>query len=513
MAKANSFLYISLCLVVLFNGCLAKRWQQQQQFNQCQLDRLNALEPNNRIEAEAGVIESWDPNNQQFQCAGVAVVRHTLERNGLLLPQYSPTHQLIYIVQGRGYLGTVLPGCPETYQDSQQQQQQRHQQEQEQEQQQQQQEQGQSRRFRGDRHQKILHFRQGDIIAIPAGVAHWLYNNGDSQVVAVSLLDLNNQANQLDENPRFFYLAGNPDDEFQESGQGRRQQHQKGSDRRGNRKHGQRHEQQNNNNILSGFNSELLADILNVDVQTIRKLQGSEEERRSRKNIVKVDGELQVIRPPRSRQEQEREERQEREREREHRQSGRGRDNGLEETLCTLRLRENIGDASRADIYSPEAGLISTLNSNKLRLLNWLQLSAERGKLYGNAVHVAHWTQNAHTVIYGVNGTARVQVVDDSGRSVFDDELQQGQVLTVPQNFAVVKRASNEGFEWVAFKTNDNAKITPLAGQNSAIRAIPADVLANAYQISQEDAQELKDNSQDIALIRPSRSSSERRVM
>jgi hypothetical protein len=104
MAKPNSFLYISLCLVVLFNGCLAKRWQQQQQFNQCQLDRLDALEPNNRIEAEAGVIESWDPNNQQFQCAGVAVVRHTLECNGLLLPQYSPTHQLIYIVQGNYYL-------------------------------------------------------------------------------------------------------------------------------------------------------------------------------------------------------------------------------------------------------------------------------------------------------------------------------------------------------------------------------------------------------------------------
>ncbi|GMY06891.1 11S globulin seed storage protein Jug r 4-like isoform X1 [Fagus crenata] len=474
MAKPNSFLYISLCLVVLFNGCLAKRWQQQQQFNQCQLDRLDALEPNNRIEAEAGVIESWDPNNQQFQCAGVAVVRHTLECNGLLLPQYSPTHQLIYIVQGRGYLGTVLPGCPETYQDSQQQQQQ------------QQQEQGQSRRFRGDRHQKIQHFRQGDIIAIPAGVAHWLYNNGDSEVVAVSLLDLNNQANQLDENPRKMNFSN-------------RDRVDVSSNNISNM----------NNNVLSGFSSELLADVFNMDVQTIRKLQGSEEERRPRKNIVKVDGELQVIRPPRSRQEQEREE------EREHRQSGRGRDvdNGLEETLCTLRLRENIGDASRADIYNPEAGRISTLNSNKLRLLNWLQLSAERGKLNRNAIHVAHWTQNAHTVIYGVRGTARVQVVDDSGRSVFDDELQQGQVLIVPQNFAVVKRASSEGFEWVAFKTNDNAQITPLAGQNSVIRAIPADVLANAYQISREDAQELKENSQDIALIRPSRTSSERRVM
>uniref|UniRef100_A0A7N2MK92 Uncharacterized protein n=1 Tax=Quercus lobata TaxID=97700 RepID=A0A7N2MK92_QUELO len=33
-------------------------------------------------------------------------------------------------------------------------------------------------------------------------------------------------------------------------------------------------------------------------------------------------------------------------------------------------------------------------------------------------------------------------------------------------------RASSEGFQWVAFKTNDNAQISPLAGQTSALRAI-----------------------------------------
>ena len=83
---------------------------------------------------------------------------------------------------------------------------------------------------------------------------------------------------------QYFYLAGNPEDEFQQQGQGRRQQQQ----------HQQHEQQNNNNNVLSGFSSELLADVFNMDVQTIRKLQGSEEERRPRKNIVKVDGELQI---------------------------------------------------------------------------------------------------------------------------------------------------------------------------------------------------------------------------
>ena len=75
MAK-SIFLYTSLCLLVLFNGCLAQRSWQQQQFNQCQLDRLNALEPNNRIEAEAGVISLGTPvtsNSSALEWPSLAV--------------------------------------------------------------------------------------------------------------------------------------------------------------------------------------------------------------------------------------------------------------------------------------------------------------------------------------------------------------------------------------------------------------------------------------------------------
>lgn len=56
--------------------------------------------------------------------------------------------------------------------------------------------------------------------------------------------------------------------------------------------------------------------------------------------------------------------------------------NGLEETLCSMRLRENIGNPSRAEIYTQGAGQISTLNSQKLPILYRLQLSAEKGHLH-----------------------------------------------------------------------------------------------------------------------------------
>ena len=164
---------------------------------------------------------------------------------------------------------------------------------------------------------------------------------------------------------------------------------------------------------MSGFRTEDLAEVFDVNEDTIRKLQGLQEDRR---NIVRVKGRLQVARPPRSHEERERLERQGREEEREQCESrrgghglderereerereqereqekeqrerrqgrrGRGRDNGIEETLCTLRLRENIHDPSRADIYNPEAGRISALNSHNLPVLRWLQLSAKFGRL------------------------------------------------------------------------------------------------------------------------------------
>lgn len=49
-----------------------------------------------------------------------------------------------------------------------------------------------------DEHQKVHRLRQGDIIALPAGVSYWCYNDGDIPVVAVQVFDLSNTANQLE---------------------------------------------------------------------------------------------------------------------------------------------------------------------------------------------------------------------------------------------------------------------------------------------------------------------------
>lgn len=115
---------------------------------------------------------------------------------------------------------------------------------------------------------------------------------------------------------------------------------------------------------------------------------------------------------------------------------------------------------------------------------------------------------NAHKVIYVTRGEARVQIVDHRGQAVLDDRVREGQVVVVPQNYAVVKQAENEPFEWVEFNTNDNAMINTLSGRTSALRGLPVDVLVNAYQISREEARRLKYNREETLIFSSSGRSS-----
>lgn len=452
MANKLVIFIFSLSFLFLLHCCIASKQSQQQ--GECQIQRLKAQQPTRSLKSEGGVTEYWNSDDQQFQCAGVATIRHTIQRRGMLLPSYTSSPLMIFIEKGRGIQGVLFPACPETFQSSQQELS------------------GQEKEQRSkDRHQKMRHLREGDVVVLPAGVAHWVYNNGEEDLVAVVMFDTTNYANQLDTNPRRFYIAGNPQEQQgQESG-----------------------------NVFRGFDVQTLKESFNVDEETARKLRGENDKRG---HIIKVERGLQVTSPPLTREE---------ERQRQEQGQGQGgRDNnGLEETICSARLGENLNDPERADIYNPNAGRLSTLNSYNLPILSVLRLSAERGVLHKNAMVAPHWNLNAHSVIYATRGDAKIQIVDNRGQSVFNDELQEGQIVVVPQNFAVVIQAGNQGFHWVAFKTNDNAMVSTVAGRTSAFRGLPADVLANAYRISREEAQKLKYNRQETMLFssQPRRSS------
>nr|XP_043612243.1 11S globulin seed storage protein G3-like [Erigeron canadensis] len=507
--KASLF----LAFFLLVSTSLARQQQHQQQQQQqqqlrnvCQLRNIDALEPNYVVQAEAGLTEFWDANNQQFQCAGVDFIRHRIQPGGLLLPSYVNTPILAFVEKGKAVQGVILPGCPETFEISQQQQFSS---------QGQRQGQQQGQRFdQQDRHQKVENLYPGDVVAVPTGAAHWLYNDGDNELVVVVFFDAQNSDNQLDPNHRRFFLAGNPQDQSQQF-QGR--QHTREQQQRPSRQ--QQSQQQNAGNIFRGFDTEFIAEAFNVDQETAQKLQG---ERDQRGHIVNVQqGQLQIIRPQQEQQPWGQQQQQPWGQQPQYpwgqqrgqgqqpqypwgrqQQGGSGR-NGLEETICSLKVKENIDNPTHADFVNPQAGRISNLNNFKFPILQLLQLSVERGELYPNAIQAPHYTFNAHNLVYVTDGTLRVQIVNHEGNSVFDDELNQGQVVVIPQNFAVIKRAGQQGARWVSFRTNENAMISNLAGRLSAIRSMPVGVVANSYQISVQEAQRLKYNQPETVLLTP----------
>lgn len=127
-------------------------------------------------------------------------------------------------------------------------------------------------------------------------------------------------------------------------------------------------------NLLMGFDRELLAQALGVDVEMVKRIQNLDD---NRGEIVRVEKGLQVLHPSRTREEQT----QQQESSAERQESQRCEGNGLEETFCTMKARQNMAATTLADSYNPRAGTMATLNSQKLPILRFIQMSAERGVL------------------------------------------------------------------------------------------------------------------------------------
>uniref|UniRef100_A0A0D9VE58 Cupin type-1 domain-containing protein n=1 Tax=Leersia perrieri TaxID=77586 RepID=A0A0D9VE58_9ORYZ len=400
---------------------------RQGSHRECRFDRLQAFEPLQKVRSEAG-------------CTGTFVIRRVIQPQGLLVPRYTNAPGMVYIIQGRGSMGLTYPGCPATYQ--------------QQFQQFLPQGQSQSQKFR-DEHQKIHQFRQGDIVALPAGVAHWFYNDGDAPVVAVYVYDINNSANQLEPRQKIieFLLAGN--------------------NNRVQQVYGRSIEQHSGQNIFNGFSTELLSEALSIGAVATKRIKSQNDQRGK---IIHVKNGLQLLRPTLTQQEEQAQAQQQ------------------DENFCTIKARSNIENPSRADSYNPRAGRVTSLNSQKFPILNLIQLSATRVNLYQNAVLSPFWNVNAHSLVYMIQGRARVQVVSNLGRTVFDGVLRPGQLLIIPQHYVVLKKAEREGCQYIAIKTNANAFVSQHAGKNSVFRALPVDVVANAYRISREQARSLKNN-------------------
>ncbi|EOY06049.1 Legumin B [Theobroma cacao] len=65
-----------------------------------------------------------------------------------------------------------------------------------------------------------------------------------------------------------------------------------------------------------------------------------------------------------------------------------------------------------------------------------------------NAFYAPYWNVNAHSIVHITRGNGRFQIVRENGDTVFDDQVEEGQMIVVPQNFAVLKKAGIQGLDW-----------------------------------------------------------------
>ncbi|CAN1292171.1 11S globulin seed storage protein 2 [Linum perenne] len=308
----------------------SRQLEYQFQAQQCNLDRISPVQPSFNLQSEGGVTQLWNQEEEQFICAGVAPFRDIIQPQSLSVPKFFPAPRLVYVQQGSGVLGLNFPGCPASYHSGQSQQQ-------------------QLQRGTQDEHQKIHRIREGDVIAIPSGVATWAYNDDSQDLIYVTFVDLNNDDNQLDQNNlrnalfQGFLLAGGQS----EAGQ-RRKSYQTGT----RTTRGEGRQASFTPNIFQGFDEELIAESFNVPAETVRRMQSD-----NRGMIVRCQEEGGRY------------------------STNEETENGVEETYCSMKIKHNLEKPLQADVFTRDAGKINIVNRDKLPILGYLDMSAERGTL------------------------------------------------------------------------------------------------------------------------------------
>ncbi|XP_073290968.1 11S globulin seed storage protein 2-like [Primulina huaijiensis] len=239
---------------------------------------------------------------------------------------------------------------------------------------------------------------------------------------------------------------------------------------------GGRFEEETFHNILKEFDTNLLAEAFDMPEEIVRQMQKGGEERGL---SVIAQEKMSFIRPDE--------------------QEGWGKheeryDNGLEETYCSMKISTNVESRREADIYSRQAGKLNVADKHKLPILKFLDMSAERGDLFPNALLSPDWSMQGHTIVYVTRGDAQIQISNHNGETLMNDKVNKGDMFVVPQYYVSTARAGESGFEWVAFKTTGWPIRNPLAGYTSVIRGLPLQVITNSYQISPKQAEGLKMN-------------------
>eukprot|EP00253_Pinus_taeda_P012722 PITA_12722 len=165
-----------------------------------------------------------------------------------------------------------------------------------------------------------------------------------------------------------------------------------------------------------------------------------------------------------------------------------------------------------ADVYVRDGGGMNIVNRYKLPVLVYLRLGAQRVVLRPRAMSVPWWRMKAHAIMYVTRGEGKMEVVRDEERNVFNGRVREGQFIVIPQFYAVIREAGDEGLEWITSTTSDLSLLSCLAGRQSVLKAMPEEVVRAAYRFDQNELEEVMRNKErDTFILPPSSPRSSRR--
>ncbi|XP_065874667.1 11S globulin seed storage protein Ana o 2.0101-like [Euphorbia lathyris] len=283
----------------------------------------------------------------------------------------------------------------------------------------------------------ISHLQSGDVLAYRAGETFWGYNDGNENFIATVISRTSNT------DPLRMFCLGGPQ------------------------------------NILGGLSLEFTTKAFNINNELATKLQ--RKIGRKHNTICVTESELHLSNSPTTQPYPKHDQ-----------QEGNGSYNVNDGSSCNINTRiVKISDPLRADLFMPEVGHFTTIDVHQLPILESSQLSISYNFLLKDVMRLPHW-ENSYTIFYVMKGEGHIQIVNDSGKNVFDDIIKEGQLLPVPHSFLIAEQAKSEKFEYVTFKTNANPITSELSGRNSVINYLPLEVLENAFKINKEEAKEVK---------------------
>nr|AAD10369.1 early embryogenesis protein [Oryza sativa Japonica Group] len=252
-------------------------------------------------------------------------------------------------------------------------------------------------------------------------------------------------------------------------------------------------------NILSGFDTELLAESMRVSPDIARKLQGRSDKRG---NIVRVRrGGLRMLRPATSVTDEEM-----------------MRGANAPPPPGTDRRGRLLDEAPRERRRPDEGRPLHPQwrphhrpQQPEAPRPQLIKMSVNRGVMRRNAILAPHWNINAHAAVYATRARPRLQVVSSEGRRVFDGELRRGQMVVVPQSFAW-RGARRRGVR-VGVVPDERRRHERAGGwQVVGAARMPADVLDNAFGVSREEARMVKfGRGQELAIFSPKSGAAARR--